>query len=249
MASSSEEVRAWGSHFDRRADEDTSLSRAAEGRPALRVTNAPAFSERSPAAIGTRSGSRKSTSAENTDSRPARRQVHLVHGLSGLYSTNSGKGSPVRDSGAKSGRVAVAFRRHQNKPRPQLRFSTTQEVSSSGLGSTQPPRVRTQHRAPPRRRPPLPAVRPAGPGGWRRPGRLHAPEAARTGPVSASRRSHVLMPRGGAGSTGKWPLTGFLAGESPNQIWGAMLTDFSGHKAVGIFLPSCGVGAFFLARC
>ena len=81
MTSSSEEVRAWGSHFDRRADEDTSLSRAAEGRPALRVTNAPAFSERSPAAIGTRSGSRKSTSAENTDSRPARRQVHLVHGL------------------------------------------------------------------------------------------------------------------------------------------------------------------------
>ena len=89
---------------------------------------------------------------------------------------------------------------------------------------TAPTRDR-QHRAPPRRRPPLPAVRPAGPGGWRRPGRLHAPEAARTGPVSASRRSHVLMPRGGAGSTGKWPLTGFLAGPSVNWAWVAIPTD------------------------
>ena len=46
------------------------------------------------------------------------------------------------------------------------------------------------------------------------------------------------MPRGGAGSTGKWPLTGFLAGESPNQTWGAMLTDFNGQKAVGISLAT-----------
>ena len=88
------------------------------------------------------------------------------------------------------------------KPRPQLEVDRVlEELRTPGPGSTQPPRVQRQHRAPPRRRPPLPAVRPAGPGGWRRPGRLHAPEAARTGPVSASRRSHVLMPRGGAGST------------------------------------------------
>ena len=53
-----------------------------------------------------------------------------------------------------------------------------------------------QRRAPLRRRPPLPAVRPAGPGGWRRPGRLHAPEAARTGPVGASRSYLSWSPRG-----------------------------------------------------
>ena len=118
------------------------------------------------------------------------------------------------------------------KPRPQLRKDHLEEVSSPGIWVDTAHTRERQHRAPPRRRPPLPAVRPAGPGGWRRPGRLHAPEAARTGPVSASRRSHVLMPRGGAGSTEKWPLTGFLAGESPNQTWGAMLTDLNGHKAV-----------------
>ena len=79
---------------------------------------------------------------------------------------------------------------------PQEKGAPSREVSSSGSGSTQPPRVGTHHRAPPRRRPPLPAVRPAGPGGWRRPGRLHAPEAARTGPVSASRRYLSWSPRG-----------------------------------------------------
>ena len=36
----------------------------------------------------------------------------------------------------------------------------------------------------------------------------------------------------------KLPLTGFLAGESPNQTWGAMLTDLNGHKAVGLLLPT-----------
>ena len=112
---------------------------------------------------------------------------------------------------------------------------TTSRKSGPPGGNHTPHNRQPQRRAPLRRRPPLPAVRPAGPGGWRRPGRLHAPEAARTGPVSASRRSHVLMPRGGAGSTGKWPLTGFLAGESPNQTWGAMLTDLNGLKAVGLF--------------
>ena len=84
--------------------------------------------------------------------------------------------------------------------RPFPRWATplynTPRASTPGSGSTQPPRVGTQHRAPPRRRPPLPAVRPAGPGGWRRPGRLHAPEAARTGPVSASRSYLSWSPRG-----------------------------------------------------
>ena len=164
-------------------------------------------------------------------------RTSCVHGVPGL-STNSGKGSPVgmyrktpgcTRSGlvTKSDQAPAPGRGLTDAPRPRPHPK-----------STQPPRVQRQHRAPPRRRPPLPAVRPAGPGGWRRPGRLHAPEAARTGPVSASRRSHVLMPRGGAGSTGKWPLTGFLAGESPNQTWGAMLTDLNGHKAVGIILPT-----------
>ena len=46
--------------------------------------------------------------------------------------------------------------------------------------------------------------------------------------------------QGGCRLNGKWPLTGFLAGESPNQTWGAMLTDLNGLKAVGLFLPIFG---------
>ena len=126
---------------------------------------------------------------------------------------------------------------NRTSPGPSCDLTTSRNSGPRSRADTAPTRER-QHRAPPRRRPPLPAVRPAGPGGWRRPGRLHAPEAARTGPVSASRPFSRTYAQGGCRLNGKWPLTGFLAGESPNQTWGAMLTDLNGLKAVGIFWPT-----------
>jgi hypothetical protein len=54
--------------------------------------------------------------------------------------------------------------------------------------------------APTRTRPRARAVRPARGNPWGRSGRLHAPEAARTGPVNALRRCAPLLygePRGG----------------------------------------------------
>ena len=50
--------------------------------------------------------------------------------------------------------------------------------------------------APTRPRPRARAVRPARGNPWGRPGRLHAPEAARTGPVSALRRYSSWSPPG-----------------------------------------------------
>ena len=143
----------------------------------------------------------------------------------GLYLLTPARGAPSACTGPPplSAELLAPLRGHKRPP--QENGGTPREVSSPGIGVDTANTRDRHHRAPPRRRPPLPAVRPAGPGGWRRPGRLHAPEAARTGPVSASRRSHVLMPRGGAGSTGKWPLTGFLAGASVNWAWAVIPTD------------------------
>ena len=146
--------------------------------------------------------------------------------------TNSGKGSPsaLYRATLPVGGTPLLMTSEQ-APAPVEGWHTPgSQLIRIGV-DTAPTRER-QHRAPPRRRPPLPAVRPAGPGGWRRPGRLHAPEAARTGPVSASRPFSRTYAQGGCRLNGKWPLTGFLAGESPNQTWGAMLTDLNGLKAV-----------------
>ena len=63
-------------------------------------------------------------------------------------------------------------------------------------GAHTPHNGQPQRRAPLRRRPPLPAVRPAVRGGYGRSGRLHAPEAARTGPLSAFRPYFSWTPQG-----------------------------------------------------
>ena len=68
--------------------------------------------------------------------------------------------------------------------------------SEPPTGNHTPHNGQPQRRAPLRRRPPLPAVRPAVRGGYRRSGRLHAPEAARTGPVSAFRPYFSWTPQG-----------------------------------------------------
>ena len=165
-----------------------------------------------------------------------------------LFPTNSGKGSPVRAWAKTPGctRSGLPLTREQAPaPGRRLRIGPRPRPHPK---STPPPRVQRRHRAPPRRRPPLPAVRPAGPGAWRRPGRLHAPEAARTGPVSASRPFSRTYAQGGGRLNGKWPLTGFLAGESPNQTWGAMLTDLNGLKAVRLILPTIAIGRYSLVQ-
>ena len=74
--------------------------------------------------------------------------------------------------------------RSHNKSRPQRRISEAKEVAPPPTEPRQPPCVQPPHR-PPLRRPPAPwAVRRARHDAPRRSGRLHAPEAPRTGPVA-----------------------------------------------------------------
>ena len=77
----------------------------------------------------------------------------------------------------------------------QRRFNHLEEVAPTSPPADTPPYARPARRAP-HRHPPAPrAVRPAGHGASRRPGRLHAPGAARTGPVSAFRRLLYVEPK------------------------------------------------------
>jgi hypothetical protein len=84
----------------------------------------------------------------------------------------------------------------------------------------------------------LPAIRAAGPGGWRRPGRLHAPEAARTGPVSASRSYLSWSPRGRRvnGQNGHFSCQ---AGRNHvGTLGGRYGSGFNGPRAVFLVLPN-----------
>ena len=155
--------------------------------------------------------------------------------------TNSGKGSPVRAWEKTPGCTRSGLLRpSEQAPAPgrRLRIGPRPRPHPKSI---QPPRVQRQHRAPPRRRPPLPAVRPAGPGGWRRPGRLHAPEAARTGPVSASRRYLSWSPRGRRvnGQNGHFSCQlGRDRHGTPNSRYGSGFNgprDFS--RGLAIFTP------------
>ena len=80
-------------------------------------------------------------------------------------------------------------------PGPCPYFTTSRKSGPPDSAHT-PHNRQPQRRAPLRRRPPLPAVRPAVRGGYRRSGRLHAPGAARTGPVSAFRPYFSWTPQG-----------------------------------------------------
>ncbi len=76
---------------------------------------------------------------------------------------------------------------------------TSPEFPRAGKSEAQPPACAGG--APTRPRPRARAVRPARGNPWGRSGRLHAPEAARTGPVNALRRFWTVS-RGGAGFNG-----------------------------------------------
>ena len=107
----------------------------------------------------------------------------------------------------------------------------TESTPTTSPPADTPPYARPARRAP-HRRPPAPrAVRPAGHGAWRRPGRLHAPGAARTGPVSAFRRSPRTISRGGCQLNGKMAV---------NRVFGRALgkSDLGGHKTGAITAKS-----------
>ena len=98
--------------------------------------------------------------------------------------------------------------------------------------------VQPPHR-PPLRRPPAPwAVRRARHDAPRRSGRLHAPEAPRTGPVSALRR-YCTVSREGAGSNGH---NGHFFGQPGRDHLGTSPggygSGFNGPRAVLLTLPT-----------
>ena len=168
---------------------------AASHRSELRVTNA------WPSVIEARRNRnalrrRKEHTRGDTDSRPARRQGPLVHGLSGPVTTNSGKGSPSTAWDIKAGCTRSARQKNSSQAPAQGRYLGHGGSQSPPTGAHTPHNRQPQRRAPLRRRPPLPAVRPAVRGGYGRSGRLHAPEAARTGPLSAFRPYFSWTPQG-----------------------------------------------------
>ena len=91
--------------------------------------------------------------------------------------------------------------------------------------------------APTRPRPRARAVRPARGNPWGRSGRLHAPEAARTGPVNALRR-YCTVSREGAGSNGH---NGHFFGQPGRDHLGTSPggygSGFNGPRAVLLTLP------------
>ena len=114
---------------------------------------------------------------------------------------------------------------------------TTSRKSGPPDGNHTPHNGQPQRRAPLRRRPPLPAVRPAVRGGYRRSGRLHAPEAARTGPVSAFRPYFSWTPQGQwfNGQNGH-----FSCQPGRNHVGtppGPYGSGFNGPRAVLLILP------------
>ena len=120
-------------------------------------------------------------------------------------------------------------------PRGQV---TDRGKSGPPTGAHTPHNRQPQRRAPLRRRPPLPAVRPAVRGGYRRSGRLHAPEAARTGPVSAFRPYFSWTPQGQwfNGQNGH-----FSCQPGRNHVGtppGPYGSGFNGPRAVFLLLPT-----------
>ena len=81
-------------------------------------------------------------------------------------------------------------------PRVSTEFPRASKSEAQPPGALPPPGAACAGGAPNRPRPRVRAVRPARGNPWGRSGRLHAPEAARTGPVSALRRYSSWSPPG-----------------------------------------------------
>ena len=82
----------------------------------------------------------------------------------------------------------------EHKPGPRLPFSELGMSEAQPPGALPSPGAACAGGAPNRPRPRVRAVRPARGNPWGRSGRLHAPEAARTGPVNALRRYSSWSP-------------------------------------------------------
>ena len=84
----------------------------------------------------------------------------------------------------------------EHKPGPRLWLTTAGKSEAQPPGALPSPGAACAGGAPTRPRPRARAVRPARGNPWGRSGRLHAPEAARTGPVNALRRCSSWSPPG-----------------------------------------------------
>ena len=120
---------------------------------------------------------------------------------------------------------------------PRLWLTTAGKSEAQPPGALPPPGAACAGGAPNRPRPRARAVRPARGNPWGRSGRLHAPEAARTGPVNALRRYSSWSP------PGRW-LNGHNGHFSCQpgryhvcQLPGPYGSGFNGPRAVLNFVP------------
>ena len=100
-----------------------------------------AFSDRSPPQSERAPAVGKSTRAERPTRGLLGGKYLLCAWLCREFLLTPARGAPYGPRGLSHGGGASLFCSEQNKPRPQLRLSPRQEVSSPGLGSTQPPRA------------------------------------------------------------------------------------------------------------
>ena len=126
----------------------------------------------------------------------------------------------------------------EHKPGPRLWLTTAGKSEAQPPGALPSPGAACAGGAPTRPRPRARAVRPARGNPWGRSGRLHAPEAARTGPVNALRRCSSWSP------PGRW-LNGhnghFLCQPGRDHLGtspGGYGSGFNGPRAVLKILPT-----------
>ena len=123
---------------------------------------------------------------------------------------------------------------------PRLWLSDAGKSEAQPPGALPSPGAACAGGAPTRPRPRARAVRPARGNPWGRSGRLHAPEAARTGPVNALRR-YCTVSREGAGSNGH---NGHFFGQPGRDHLGTSPggygSGFNGPRAVLKSLPTAG---------
>ena len=116
---------------------------------------------------------------------------------------------------------------------PHLWLSDAGKSEAQPPGALPSPGAACAGGAPTRPRPRARAVRPARGNPWGRSGRLHAPEAARTGPVNALRRSRTYnSQRGGSGSTEIWPLTNFWSGSIDIGLRWSLIPSYNRQNAL-----------------
>ena len=188
---------------------------AASPRPVLEMVGASfhersAFSQRSTCAIGT--PSRSVGGQREGFFRFLGPSCRLARGA--LRRSVSGTLFPHRPRRTKLLVGAIEPPQNGAQNRPSSAFERRRQVGGPAPRALPSPGAACAGGAPTRPRPRARAVRPARGNPWGRSGRLHAPEAARTGPVNALRR-YCTVSREGAGSNGH---NGHFLGQ-PTRPW------------------------------